>query len=169
LPWPCCCCSPPVLEAAISGKLNSFTFYLCLHLLRDCLLLTGFALLAGRLVPLASFVVAWLILNIAAPLLAYGMGGHTGAMFVQPVVAMWMSSPDGLEQVGAWLSYVPWASLSLADTGHAGLGHPCLQGPRAGLYAITRRPASGSHSCFARTAMPTVGRQCSETVNQGFH
>jgi hypothetical protein len=114
LPWPCCCCSPPVLEAAISGKLNSFTFYLCLHLLRDCLLLTGFALLAGKLKsPLASFVIAWLILNIAAPLLAYGMGGYTGAMFVQPVVAMWMSSPDGIEQAGAWLSYVPWASLSL--------------------------------------------------------
>ncbi|MDN5535964.1 MAG: hypothetical protein L0H08_03135 [Comamonas sp.] len=34
-------------------------------------------------------------------------------MFVQPVVAMWMSSPDGIEQAGAWVSYVPWASLSL--------------------------------------------------------
>lgn len=106
--------APQSLEMAISGKLNSFTFYLCLHLLRDCLLLTGFALLAGRLKsPLASFVIAWLILNIAAPLLAYGMGGYTGAMFVQPVVAMWMSSPDGIEQAGAWVSYVPWASLSL--------------------------------------------------------
>ena len=66
-------------------------------------------LLAGAVM----FVVAWLILNIAAPLLAYGAGGHRGAMLVQPVVAMWMAPSDAATQAGSWLSYLPWASLSL--------------------------------------------------------
>ena len=106
--------APHSFEAAISGQLNSLNLYLCLHLLRDCLLLTGFALLAGKLKsPLAAFVIAWLILNFAAPLLAYGVGGSTGALIVQPVVAMWFGSTDAAEQVGAWVRYVPWVSLGL--------------------------------------------------------
>lgn len=105
---------PYGFEAEITGAVSSFTLYLCLHLLRDCLLLTGFALLTGKLKsPLAAFVTAWLILNFAAPLLAYGVGGHTGAMLVQPVVALWLASPDVAEKAGDWLAYVPWVSLGL--------------------------------------------------------
>lgn len=106
--------APRHFEAEITHAVSTFTVYLCLHLLRDCLLLTGFALLKGkRKSPLASFVIAWLILNFAAPLLAYGVGGHTGAMLVQPVVAMWITNPDAVERAGTWLAYVPWISLSL--------------------------------------------------------
>ena len=66
-----------------------------LQLLRDCLLLTGFALLAGKLKsPMVSFVIAWLVLNIALPLLAYGVGGSNGAMLVQPVMSIWLSNID---------------------------------------------------------------------------
>lgn len=105
---------PHSLEAALSGQLNRFNFYLCLHLLRDCLLLTGFALLTGRLKsPMAAFVIAWLIFNLVAPLLAYGVAGYTGAMVVQPVFGMWMGSPDAIEKAGEWVHYIPWISLSL--------------------------------------------------------
>ena len=105
---------PYDFEAAITGQLNTFNFYLCLHLLRDCLLLTGFALLAGRLKsPMAAFVIAWLIFNLVAPLLAYGVAGYTGAMVVQPVFGMWMGSPDAIEKAGEWVRYIPWISLSL--------------------------------------------------------
>ncbi len=40
-------CALRALRPPITGQLNSFNFYLCLHLLRDCLLLTGFVP-AGR-------------------------------------------------------------------------------------------------------------------------
>ena len=106
--------TPAHFEIEIGGALSSFTLYLCLQLLRDCLLLTGFALLAGKLKsPLAAFVIAWLILNFAAPLLAYGVGGYTGAMVVQPVIAMWLATPEATENTRSWMAYVPWVSLSL--------------------------------------------------------
>lgn len=105
---------PYDFEAAITGQLNTFNFYLCLHLLRDCLLLTGFSLLAGRLKsPMTAFVIAWLIFNLVAPLLAYGVAGYAGAMVVQPVFGMWMGSPDAIEKAGEWVRYIPWISLSL--------------------------------------------------------
>ncbi|MEX8194989.1 hypothetical protein [Comamonas guangdongensis] len=94
----------------ISGLLS---IHLCLQLLRDCLLLTGFALLAGRLKsPMGSFVIAWLILNIAAPLLAYGLAGQAGAMLVQPVLAMRFAGREAAGQAGAWAA-MPWVSLGL--------------------------------------------------------
>ena len=101
-------------EAAISDTLSRFSLYLCLQLLRDCLLLTGFALLVGkRKSPLAAFVIAWLILNLVAPLLAYGVGGHAGAMLVQPVIATWVGSPLASHPTEAWPRYAPWLSLGL--------------------------------------------------------
>lgn len=74
-------------------KLGFATLCLTLQLLRDCLVLTGFALLSGKLrSPMAAFVIAWLILNVAAPLLAYGVAGTQGAMLLQPAVALWIGS-----------------------------------------------------------------------------
>ena len=100
--------APQGLEAS-----GLFSIHLCLQLLRDCLLLTGFALLAGRLKsPMGSFVIAWLILNIAAPLLAYGLAGQTGAMLVQPVLAMWLAGREAAEPARAWAA-MAWASLGL--------------------------------------------------------
>lgn len=105
---------PYPFEAEINGAVSTTTFYLCLQLLRDCLMLTGFALLAGKLKsPLASFVIAWLILNLAAPLLAYGVGGSIGAMWVQPVIALWADAGSSAESAKGWMRYVPWVSLSM--------------------------------------------------------
>lgn len=100
-------------ELAMGGALGRFSLFFCLQLLRDCLLLTGFALLTGRLKsPLAAFVIAWLIINVAAPLLAYGVAGPGGATVVQPVIAMLYSSADRVP-VHAGLDWLPWLSLGL--------------------------------------------------------
>ena len=103
--------APP--EFAKDGIPAGFTLFFCLQLLRDCLLLTGFALLAGKLKsPMAAFVIAWLIISIAAPLLAYGVAGHAGAMLVQPVLAMLYASTDS-RHLGDGLGWLPWLSLGL--------------------------------------------------------
>ncbi|RGE44781.1 hypothetical protein DZC30_11825 [Comamonas testosteroni] len=103
---------PSPLEAEIASALGSLSVLMYLQLLRDCLLLTGFALLVGKLKsPMVSFVIAWLILNVAAPLLAYGVAGMKGAMFIQPVIAQWVGGLDSTEQV--WVGLVPWVSLGL--------------------------------------------------------
>ena len=103
---------PSPLEAEIASALGSLSVLMYLQLLRDCLLLTGFALLVGKLKsPMVSFVIAWLILNVAAPLLAYGVGGMKGAMFIQPVIAQWVGGLDSTEQV--WVGFVPWVSLGV--------------------------------------------------------
>lgn len=103
---------PSPLEAEIASALGSLSVLMYLQLLRDCLLLTGFALLVGKLKsPMVSFVIAWLILNVAAPLLAYGVAGMKGAMFIQPVLAQWVGGLDSTEQV--WVGFVPWISLGV--------------------------------------------------------
>lgn len=106
--------TPDAHEVGVMGALGSFSVLMYLQLLRDCLLLTGFALLAGKLKsPMVSFVIAWLILNIAAPLLAYGLGGVNGAMLVQPVMSAWFQSIDSSDAPAVWNSVLPWASLGV--------------------------------------------------------
>ncbi|WP_370680121.1 hypothetical protein [Comamonas sp. GB3 AK4-5] len=100
-------------EISSSQVLGRFSILIHLQLLRDCLLLTGFALLAGKLKsPMLSFVIAWLILNIVAPLLAYGIADFSGAMLLQPVLAVRFFI-DAIEPLSPWQQYAPWASLGL--------------------------------------------------------
>lgn len=101
-----------VAPALWAGKFDQ-TFFLpliCLHLLRDCLILTGFALLAGRLrSPLAVFCIVWAVINIALPLLARSVAGPAGASLAQPVIEL------ALRGFGAWGIHgiAPWASLGV--------------------------------------------------------
>ena len=105
---------PAHVEEEISIALSSFSLLSYLQLLRDCLLLTGFALLAGKLKsPMASFVIAWLILNVAAPLLAYGVAGIQGAVLVQPVIAAWLSGLASTDEPAAWNGVLPWLSMGV--------------------------------------------------------
>ena len=54
------------------------------QLLRDALLLTGFALLEGRLKsPITAFTLAWLVFNVLLPLLAWGGAGAAGPVLAQ--------------------------------------------------------------------------------------
>lgn len=104
---------PGGYEPELGLALGSTQLFFCLHLLRDCLLLTGFALLAGKLKsPLAALVIAWLIINLAAPLLAYGVAGMKGAAAVQPVVAMLFANADAAPEIG-WFAGMAWVSLGL--------------------------------------------------------
>ncbi|WP_027016922.1 hypothetical protein [Comamonas composti] len=83
---------------------------LSLQLLRDCLILTGFAFLAGRLKsPMAAFCVSWVVINIALPLLAFGIAGPMGAAALQPLgAAMIATLDDDTISLG-----IAWASLGL--------------------------------------------------------
>ncbi|MEQ6436507.1 hypothetical protein V8Z74_15955 [Comamonas sp. w2-DMI] len=79
----------------------------CLQLLRDGLILTGFALLAGRLrSPLAAFCMAWVVINIVLPLLALGLAGPGGAAAVQPAMALMFgdSGIPAIRDATAWVS-----------------------------------------------------------------
>lgn len=107
-------CSLPLLglpDGPASERMGFFSACLSLQLLRDCLLLTGFALLSGSLrSPLAAFVIAWLILNIALPLLAYGVAGTDGAILLQPAIALWLTSQEPVSRTGL-IAAVYWGSL----------------------------------------------------------
>ena len=92
-------------HAAVSSPVgaSAFGLALCLQLLRDGLILTGFALLAGRLrSPLAGFCIAWIVINIMLPLLAGGVAGPEGVAVAQPVFAF--SSAAGPMRPAAWIS-----------------------------------------------------------------
>jgi len=93
-----------------NGDKDYFFFLLiCLHLLRDCLMLTGFALLAGRLrSPMGVFLVAWAVVNIALPLLAAGVAGGESVAIVQPVAGVLLGGAAGFIR-GA----MPWVSLGV--------------------------------------------------------
>ena len=105
---------PDAYEVEMMGALGSFSVLMYLQLLRDCLLLTGFALLAGKLKsPMVAFVIAWLILNVAAPLLAYGVAGVNGATLVQPVMSGWVNSIDASGESSTWNGVLPWVSLGI--------------------------------------------------------
>ncbi|WP_120965005.1 hypothetical protein [Comamonas sp. lk] len=105
--------TPGKAEIAMGSASGRFALFFCLQLLRDCLLLTGFALLVGKLKsPMTAFVIAWLIINIAAPLLAFGVAGHAGATLVQPVIALLYSSMDA-DTVRHGRDWLPWMSLGL--------------------------------------------------------
>ena len=98
----------------VMSALGSFSLLSYLQLLRDCLLLTGFALLVGKLKsPMMSFVIAWLILNLAAPLLAYGMAGMTGAVLVQPVISAWLGGIASPDEPAVWNRALPWLSMGV--------------------------------------------------------
>lgn len=103
---------PSSHEPELTSGLGNFSVLMYLQLLRDCLLLTGFALLVGKLKsPMVAFVIAWLIINLAAPLLAYGVGGSATALFIQPVMTLWVSQ---IEATGRpWIGLVPWVSLGV--------------------------------------------------------
>lgn len=80
---------------------------LSLQLLRDCLILTGFGLLAGRLKsPLAAFCVTWAIINIVLPLLALGLAGGPAASALQPLGAILAAEfrDDSKTMAIAWIS-----------------------------------------------------------------
>jgi hypothetical protein len=98
----------------VMSALGSFSLLSYLQLLRDCLLLTGFALLVGKLKsPMMAFVIAWLILNIAAPLLAYGVAGIQGAVLVQPVISAWLGGIASPDEPAAWNRTLPWLSMGV--------------------------------------------------------
>lgn len=92
------------------------------QLLRDALLLTGFALLEGRLKsPITAFTLAWLVLNVLLPLLAWGGAGAAGATLaagLQPLAGYalitaaalpaWVFFVLMLAQVGLVLAWVVW-------------------------------------------------------------
>ncbi|MDR0480914.1 MAG: hypothetical protein LBG66_03400, partial [Gallionellaceae bacterium] len=87
----------------------------CLQVLRDCLILTGFALLAGRLrSPLAGFCIAWVIINIILPLLASGAGSMGGAV-MQPFIALMEN--NGTYQSAAWVSLCVQLALAAGWAG----------------------------------------------------
>jgi len=95
-----------------AGKLNpDFSQLLvCLYLLRDVLILTGFALLAGRLrSPMAAFCIAWAVINIALPLLAWGVAGLAGVGIAQPVMGLIFRQSGAMGLHGA----APWVSLGV--------------------------------------------------------
>ena len=62
---------------------------------------------------MVSFVIAWLILNVAAPLLAYGVAGVNGATLVQPVMSGWVNSIDASGESSTWNGVLPWVSLGI--------------------------------------------------------
>ena len=102
---------PPAHESPIDHGTGLEALLACLQLLRDCLILTGFALLAGRLrSPLAAFCIAWTIINIVLPLLALGLVGAGGAALVQPAMAMLLLSS---RETPALFSAMAWISLGL--------------------------------------------------------
>lgn len=82
---------------------------LCLWVLRDCLLITGFALARGRIKnPMASLMVAWVVLNLLLPMLAWGIGGEAWGLSLQPFA--WILFKEHYEEttlaLWAWLSIV---------------------------------------------------------------
>lgn len=105
--------TPQRFEETLGQGLGGFSIFVCLQLLRDCLLLTGFALLVGKLKsPMAAFVIAWLIINIAAPLLAYGVAGYKGIAVVQPAIAMLYAVMDA-DLAPDRLTWLPWLAMGL--------------------------------------------------------
>jgi hypothetical protein len=99
---------PSTYGLGMGRHLNVVALLLCLQLLRDCLILTGFSLLVGRLKsPLAAFCMAWLVINVLLPLLAYGLLGPAGATAVQPAAMMALGGGR------AMLGTVAWVSLGL--------------------------------------------------------
>lgn len=78
---------------------------LCLQLLRDALLLTGFALLGRHYKsPLAVFVLTWLAITLVLPLLIQGLGGGVLLNLVAPgyVVLTQDHGLSPLSQPVAW-------------------------------------------------------------------
>ena len=84
------------------------------QLLRDALLLTGFALLEGRLKsPIAAFSLAWVVINVLLPLLVWGMAGPEVARGLQPLAGYAVSNDH---HVPAWIFF----ALMLLQVGLAG-------------------------------------------------
>lgn len=105
---------PQSSEIEVGHVLGSFSILLCLQLLRDCLILTGFALLIGRLKsPLAAFVIAWIIINAVLPLLAYGLTNIHGAIAIQPVMALLFANRLTGDDASLTSYYIPWISLGV--------------------------------------------------------
>ncbi|MCZ2406521.1 MAG: hypothetical protein LC097_07290 [Burkholderiales bacterium] len=78
---------------------------LCLQLLRDALLLTGFALLGKRYKsPMAVFVITWLAITLVLPLLVHGLGGDAASDALVPLRILLKPSDSWspLSQPVAW-------------------------------------------------------------------
>lgn len=87
----------------------------CIQLLREGLILTGFALQAQRWKsPAAVFAVTWLVINLVLPLLALGTVGEAAATALQPLAVLLTTvpPPDALPRSWAWLALL--AQLLLA-------------------------------------------------------
>lgn len=92
------------------------------QLLRDSLLLTGFALLESRLKsPITAFALAWLVFNVLLPLLVWGGAGSVGPVLargLQPLlgyalimssdIPAWVFFTLMLVQVGLVAAWVAW-------------------------------------------------------------
>lgn len=109
------------LNLAVNPHADLTPVALCLQVLRDMLLLTGFALMHRRLKsPLTVFVITWLVLNVALPMLAHGVGLPLLAGMLQPVSVLladkgdWLLAPYALwvfalvqvVLVAAWVAWL---------------------------------------------------------------
>lgn len=87
----------------------------CAQLLREGLILTGFALQAQRWKsPVAVFAITWLVINLVLPLLALGIWGKAAATALQPLLVLLRSAPlpQALTHQWAWVALL--AQLLLA-------------------------------------------------------
>ena len=77
------------------------------QLLRDSLLLTGFALLENRLKsPITAFTLAWLVFNVLLPLLVWGGAGSVGPVLargLQPLAGYALITTSDLP---AWVFFI---------------------------------------------------------------
>lgn len=92
---------------ANTSALGWWLLLACAQLLREGLILTGFALQAQRWKsPGAVFAVTWLVINLLLPLLAWGAMGSTTATALQPLVVLMgeVAPVDALPRSLAWLA-----------------------------------------------------------------
>ncbi|MBQ0130690.1 MAG: hypothetical protein KBT18_00520, partial [Comamonas sp.] len=112
--------STSVPDASLPFQVGWLLVLIGFQLLRDALLLTGCALLEGRLKsPMTAFTLAWLVINVLLPLLAWGMAGSVVAQGLQPLAGyallhnshtpvwiffacMWVQ----VALIGAWVRWV---------------------------------------------------------------
>ena len=110
-----------LLASAIAWSQSSTTtvgwwlLLACAQLLREGLILTGFALQAQRWKsPVAVFTVTWLVINLVLPLLALGTAGNAAAAALQPLAVLVgdVAPPGTLPRPWAWMAL--GAQLALA-------------------------------------------------------
>ena len=110
-----------LLASAIAWSQSSTTtvgwwlLLACAQLLREGLILTGFALQAQRWKsPVAVFTVTWLVINLVLPLLALGTAGNAAAAALQPLAVLVgdVAPPGTLPRPWAWVAL--GAQLALA-------------------------------------------------------